>query len=81
VIPGIANRLVSGVDPETSYITLNTHIKPFNNVKVRLALEYAIDKQRIIKILNGRGIVANQVCRRPWPDTVLNRLWGLLLRS
>ena len=56
-----ANQLVSGVDPETSYITLNTHIKPFNNVKVRLALEYAIDKQRIVKILNGRGIVANQV--------------------
>jgi ABC-type transport system substrate-binding protein len=56
-----ANQLVSGVDPETSYITLNAHIKPFNNVKVRLALEYAIDKQRIVKILNGRGIVANQV--------------------
>jgi ABC-type transport system substrate-binding protein len=59
--PKFANQLVSGVDPETSYITLNTHIKPFNNLKVRLALEYAIDKQRVVKILNGRGIVANQV--------------------
>ncbi len=59
--PKFANQLVSGVDPETSYITLNTHIKPFNNVKVRLALEYAIDKERIIKILNGRGIIANQI--------------------
>lgn len=59
--PKFANQLVSGVDPETSYITLNTHIKPFNNLKVRQALEYAIDKQRVVKILNGRGIVANQV--------------------
>jgi ABC-type transport system substrate-binding protein len=59
--PKFANQLVSGVDPETSYITLNTHIKPFDNLKVRQALEYAIDKQRVVKILNGRGIVANQV--------------------
>lgn len=59
--PKYANQLVRGVDPETSYITLNTRVKPFNNLKVRQALEYAINKTRIVKILNGRGIVANQV--------------------
>ena len=59
--PKYKNMLVSGVDPETSYITMNTQIKPFNNVKVRQAMEYAIDKTRIVKILNGRGLVANQV--------------------
>jgi peptide/nickel transport system substrate-binding protein len=64
--PKYSNQLVRGVDPETSYITLNTHIKPFNNIKVRQALEHAIDKTRIVKILNGRGIVANQ----PLPPTM-----------
>ena len=59
--PKFANQLVREVEPETSYITLNTQIKPFNNVKVRQALEKAIDKQRVVKILNGRGVVANQI--------------------
>jgi ABC-type transport system substrate-binding protein len=59
--PKYKNMLVSGVDPETSYITMNTHIKPFDNIKVRQAMEYAIDKSRILKILNGRGLVADQI--------------------
>jgi ABC-type transport system substrate-binding protein len=59
--PTYKNQLVSGVDPETSYITMNTQIKPFNNLKVRQAVNMAIDKARIIKLLNGRGIIANQI--------------------
>ncbi|MEK6575582.1 MAG: ABC transporter substrate-binding protein, partial [Chloroflexota bacterium] len=31
------------------------------NVKVRQALNYAIDKQRIVQLLNGRATVANQI--------------------
>jgi ABC-type transport system substrate-binding protein len=32
-----------------------------NNLKVRQALNHAIDKERIIQLLNGRGTVANQI--------------------
>ncbi|QQE80391.1 ABC transporter substrate-binding protein [Alicyclobacillus sp. SO9] len=42
------------------YLGLNTKIAPFNNKTVRQAMEYAIDKKAIIKLYNGRGIVANQ---------------------
>jgi ABC-type transport system substrate-binding protein len=59
--PKYADQLVRNVAPETSYITLNTQMPPFNNVKVRQAVNMAIDKVRVIRIVNGRGVVANQV--------------------
>ena len=46
---------------ETSYVTLNTQIKPFDNVKVRQAVNMAINKERIVRIINGRAVPANQV--------------------
>lgn len=48
--------------PEQNYynITLNARQAPFNNVKVRQALEYAINRPAIIKgLLRGYGTVAN----------------------
>lgn len=48
--------------PEQNYynITLNGREAPFNNVKVRQALEYAINRPAIIKgLLKGYGTVAN----------------------
>jgi peptide/nickel transport system substrate-binding protein len=59
--PKYANQLVRNVAPETSYITMNTQMAPFNNVKVRQAVNMAIDKTRIVRIVNGRGEVANQI--------------------
>ena len=56
-----ADQLVRYVQPETTYITLNTQIAPFNNVKVRQAVNMAIDKVRVVRIVNGRGVVANQI--------------------
>lgn len=48
--------------PEQNYynVTLNGREAPFNNVKVRQALEYAINRPAIIKgLLKGYGTVAN----------------------
>jgi|SRR5579884_488646 len=59
--PKYKNMLVREVEPETSYIAMNTRMKPFNNVLVRRAINMAIDKRRIVQLLNGRGVVANQV--------------------
>jgi peptide/nickel transport system substrate-binding protein/oligopeptide transport system substrate-binding protein len=55
------DRLEKQPQVSTIYITINTTVKPFDNVLVRQALNYAIDKQHIIQLLNGRGTVANQV--------------------
>ncbi|MBY5798848.1 ABC transporter substrate-binding protein [Rhizobium leguminosarum bv. viciae] len=55
-----AEMIVDGEQLHTGYITLNTKVKPFDNVKVRQALNMAINKDRITRILNGRATPANQ---------------------
>ncbi|MGH2388542.1 MAG: ABC transporter substrate-binding protein [Chloroflexota bacterium] len=59
--PKYANELVRYVQPETTYLTMNTKIAPFNNVKVRQAVNMAIDKTRVVQLSAGRGVVANQI--------------------
>jgi oligopeptide transport system substrate-binding protein len=59
--PAWKNRLEKQPQVSTIYITMNTTVKPFDNVMVRQAMNYAIDKNHIIQLLNGRGTVANQV--------------------
>ncbi|MBY5415698.1 ABC transporter substrate-binding protein [Rhizobium leguminosarum] len=55
-----AQMIVDGEQLHTGYITLNTKVKPFDNLKVRQALNMAINKHRITRILNGRATPANQ---------------------
>lgn len=52
--------IVDGEQLHTGYITLNTKVKPFDNAKVRQAVNMAINKERITRILNGRATPANQ---------------------
>jgi oligopeptide transport system substrate-binding protein len=59
--PKYAGNLVRYVQPETTYLTMNTQIAPFNNVKVRQAINMAIDKTRVVQLSAGRGEVANQI--------------------
>jgi oligopeptide transport system substrate-binding protein len=56
--PVLSKRVVKEVQVATEYVALNTLIKPFDNVLARRAVEYAIDKQRIVRLINGRGKVA-----------------------
>lgn len=55
------DRLEKQPQVSTVYIAINTTVKPFDKVEVRQALNYAIDKQRIVQLLNGRATPANQV--------------------
>ncbi len=59
--PAWKDRLEKQPQVSTIYIAINTTVKPFDNVKVRQALNYAIDKQHIVQLQNGRGTVANQI--------------------
>ena len=59
--PAWQNRLEKQPQVSTIYIAINTTIPPFDNVKVRQALNHAIDKQHIVQLLNGRATVANQI--------------------
>jgi len=65
--PTISDRLlpVAGF-PNIDYLIFNTNIEPFNNLQVRQALNMAIDRDRLVQILNGRSTPANG----PIPPTV-----------
>ena len=58
--PEGANILVDGNQLHTGYVTLNVKVKPFDNVKVRQAVNMAVNKERITRILNGRALAATQ---------------------
>jgi oligopeptide transport system substrate-binding protein len=49
------------VDIATEYLGMNCGMKPFDDVRVRRAFNYAVDKHKIIALLNGRGVVAEGV--------------------
>ena len=44
----------------TGHVTMNVNIKPFDNVAVRQAVNMAINKDRIVQIINNRAVPANQ---------------------
>ena len=45
---------------QTGYITLNVTKPPFDDLKVRQAVNMAINKDRIVRIINNRAAPANQ---------------------
>lgn len=61
-------KLASQPGLNIGYLAFNTQKKPFDNVKVRQALAYAVDKKAIIKaIFHGYADVA----KNPIPSTML----------
>ena len=58
--PNFNGEIVEGGQLHTGYITMNVRMKPFDNVKVRRAVNMAVNKDRIVRIINGRAVPANQ---------------------
>jgi ABC-type transport system substrate-binding protein len=59
--PDAKDLIVDRSQLETSYITINVTKKPFDDVRVRKAINMAINKDRIVRIVNGRATPATQV--------------------
>lgn len=64
--PTQAANLVEGGQLQTGYITMNVNMEPFDDVRVRKAVNMAVNKDRIVRIINGRAVPANQ----PLPPTM-----------
>ena len=58
--PKFKDQIIEGGQLHTGYVTMNVRMKPFDNVDVRRAVNMAINKERIVKIINNRAVVANQ---------------------
>jgi peptide/nickel transport system substrate-binding protein len=46
---------------DTQYVGLNCEVPPFDRVAVRQAMNLAIDKQRLIELIDGQGVIANGI--------------------
>jgi oligopeptide transport system substrate-binding protein len=60
--PQYANQIVHHTLVDTDYVFMDTQQEnsgPFSNVKVRQAVNYAIDKDAILQLTHGAGVAAN----------------------
>jgi len=64
--PKFKDLIIEGGQLQTGYVTMNVQMKPFDKVEVRQAVNMAVDKARIVKIINNRAVPANQ----PLPPTM-----------
>jgi ABC-type transport system substrate-binding protein len=56
--PKRAGRITNATTLSSAYIGINCQMPPFDDRRVRQALNYAVDKAALIALLNGRGIAA-----------------------
>ena len=59
--PRLRNLTLRIVTVTTRYMGMNCQMPPFSDDRVRRALNYAVNKSKLIAVLNGRGIVAHGV--------------------
>jgi len=58
--PANKDMIIKGDQLHTGYLSINVKMKPFDNLDVRKAVNMAINKKRICKIINNRAEPANQ---------------------
>ncbi|MGH6891247.1 MAG: ABC transporter substrate-binding protein [Dongiaceae bacterium] len=58
--PAWKDQVIVADQLQTGYVTMNVNIKPFDNVLVRQAVNMAINKDRIVQVINNRAVPANQ---------------------
>lgn len=56
--PAWRGRFLTKPDHATYYVGMNNRLKPFDDPRVRRAVAMAIDKRRIVRLVNGRGVPA-----------------------
>jgi len=59
--PALKALTINIVTVSTNYLGMNCQMPPFTDVRVRRAFNYAIDKHKLLALLNGRGVVARGV--------------------
>jgi len=59
--PARADQLLHATTLWTAYVGLNCGLEPLNDRRVRQALNYAVNKDDVVTLLNGRGIPARGI--------------------
>src|SRR5262249_60295122 len=61
--PTLKGRIFLNPTPSVNYLWMNNDVAPFNNPKVRQAVNYAINRNAILRVWGGRsqGQITDQV--------------------
>jgi ABC-type transport system substrate-binding protein len=59
--PKYKDQIVTGPRLRTDYLAMKTTLKPFDDKRVRQAVNHAINKTRLVQLISGRAVVANQI--------------------
>ncbi len=61
--PTLKGRIFVNPTPSLNYLWMNNDVAPFNNVKVRQAVNYAINRNAILRVWGGRsqGQITDQI--------------------
>ena len=63
-----ANQIKVYTPANTFYFFMNTRVAPFNNLKVRQAVNYAIDRQALVRIYGGLATPTENVLPPTYPQ-------------
>jgi len=58
--PANKGLIAEGDQLQTGYVTMNVTQPPFDNLKIRQAVNMAINKDRIVRLINNRAVPASQ---------------------
>ena len=53
LLTGYPGQLHSDAAPWTDYMFLNTRVPPFDDIRVRQALNYAVDREKVVEFMGG----------------------------
>jgi len=61
-------QLRAYTDANTQYFFMNTKLRPFNDVRVRRAVNYALDRERLVEIFGGQAVPTENVLPPLYPS-------------
>lgn len=59
--PRYGKYIVTAPSAAVTWLDLDVHVAPLNNLKLRQAIAYAINRRRLVKLLGGNAIAAYQM--------------------
>jgi peptide/nickel transport system substrate-binding protein len=68
-------QLRAHTDPEIHYFFMNTTLKPFKDVRVRQAVNFALDRKQLVTIFGGSGIPTENILPPLYPSFRKHKLY------
>jgi peptide/nickel transport system substrate-binding protein len=68
-------QLRAYTDASTHYFFMNTTQRPFNDVRVRRAVNYALDRRQLVEIFGGRAVPSENILPPLYPSYIRHDLY------